>query len=166
MSLDVLALGPFVFTEFAVPELLPAGGRQQMRLHKMPGGNRRVDAMGPDDADRVFEVLHVGVGALAAAQTLDQMRISGRAWPYSNGVEARTVIIQAAEYRLEKFNVIHQALVLTPIDNPAGASAMPASTDMLIQADLGAASATAATSTADATPVTTPQQNSNGIGSA
>lgn len=165
MSLDVLALGPFVFTEFAVPELLPAGGKQQLRVHKLPGGDRYIDAMGPDDDDRSFEVLHVGESALADAQTLDQMRISGQPWPYSNGVEARTVVIASASYRVEKFNVVHQSIVLIPVDNPGGSSASSSSLDTLVGSDLDSAGSSASDNVSNSTPVTTPT-GSGGIGSA
>jgi hypothetical protein len=167
MSLDILVLGSFVFTDFAVPELLPAGGRQQMRVHKMPGGDRIIDTMGPDDDDRQFSVLHVGEDALADALTLDAMRISGQPSPYSNGVEARIVVIAAAPFRVEKFNVVHQDLVLTPVDNPGGSSASASSSpDELFASD---ASAGQDIISGNATPVTTPQPGANaagGIGSA
>lgn len=167
MSLDVLVLGSFVFTEFAVPELLPSGGRQQMRVHKMPGGDRIIDTMGPDDDDRQFSVLHVGESALDDALTLDAMRISGQPYAYSNGVEARIVVIAAAPFKVEKFNVVHQDLVLTPVDNPAGTSGSSAGSDDLISSDASAGSdLIASNATANAAyPVTTPV-GSGGIGSA
>ena len=117
--LDVLVLGGFVFTNFAVPETLPGGGKHQLHVHKLPGGDRVIDAMGPDDDDRNFEGLHVGSGALDEVLTLDQMRIAGAPLGYSNGAEARVVVISSFTWKIEKFNVIHSSISLTPIDNPS-----------------------------------------------
>ena len=168
MSLDALALGSCVFTDFAAPELLPGGGKQQMRVHKLPGGDRYIDTMGPDDDDRQFDVLHVGASAQDDVLTLDQMRISGQPWPYSNGMEARTVVISALTWRVEKFNVIHTSLTLTPVDNPSGSGTGTSSLDSLVGSDLsgpGGAQASAEDNIANSTPVTTPI-GSGGIGSA
>lgn len=168
MSLDVLALGPVLFDQWSTPETLPLGGKHQMKLHKMPGGNRRADMMGLDDRDRQFAGIHMGSTALADAQLLDALRIAGQPLPYSNGAEARTVVIADFTWDVEKFNVIHFNLTLTPIDNPTSGAAMTALTDSLAASDLGAADNTIATNvgaTTSAYPVTTPI-GSGGIGSA
>ena len=154
MPNDVLALGPFLFTDFAVPETLPGGGKQQLRVHKLPGGDRIVDAMGPDDDDRSFEVLHVGSGSADDVLLLDQMRISGLPYPYSNGMEARIVVIASHTWKVEKFpNVIHSSLTLTPVDNPGGSGAAVSSIDSLIGSDLGGASGVAADNVASSVPL-------------
>ena len=144
MPLDALALGPFLFTDFAVPDTLPGGGKHQLIVHKLPGGDRIVDAMGPDDDDRQFTVIHVGSQAQAEVETLDQMRISGQPWPYSNGMEARTVVIASFTWKVERFNVIHSTISLTPVDNPAGGTSVLSSLDSLIGSDLASAVATLA----------------------
>ena len=79
MALDVMILGPFVFTDFAVPDRLPFGGKQHMTVHKMPGGSRVIDCMGPDDDDRSWSGILWGDDALAEALTLDAMRRAGEA---------------------------------------------------------------------------------------
>lgn len=136
MALDALVLGPFLFQDFAVPDTLPGGGKQQMHVHKLPGGDRVIDTMGPDDDDRQFTDIHVGSQAQAEVETLDQMRISGQPWPYSNGMEARTVVIASFSWHVERFNVIHSTICLTPVDNPSGGGSAGSSLDDLIGADL------------------------------
>ena len=119
MALDALVLGPFVFTDFAVPDAMPFGGKQQLRVHKKPGGSRTVDAMGPDDNERYFTAIFRGSEALGNAYTLDALRRSGAELPYSNGVEARTVVIAAFEPVVKRFNHIEFAIALITTDNPS-----------------------------------------------
>ena len=47
MPLDVLLLGPIAFADFATPDCAPFGGRQQMAVHKLIGGQRVIDTLGP-----------------------------------------------------------------------------------------------------------------------
>lgn len=142
MALDALILGPFVFTDFAVPEALPFGGKQQMHVHKMPGGSRVVDTMGPDDNERYFTAIFRGSDALGNALTLDAMRRSGAELPYSNGVEARTVVIASFEPVVKRFNHIEFAITLITTDNAAGAVGASGLGAMVL-ADLGQALALA-----------------------
>ncbi len=165
MPLDALVLGPFVFDTWATPEQLPLGGKHTFNTKKLMGGDRVIDAMGPDDDDRSFSGIHYGSTALADAQTLDALRIAGLPLPYSNGAEARTVVITSFTYEVEKFNVIHFKIDLMTVDNPAGDQSAPASVDSLASDDFASGSATVATNAASAYPVTTPI-GSGGIGSA
>lgn len=150
MPNDVLALGPFAFEDFAVPDTLPGGGKHQLKVHKMPGGDRVVDCMGPDDDDRTFTVVIVSSDAMDQCLTLDAMRIQGGAWPYSNGMEARVVVIAACTWTVEKFpNVIHVTLTLTPADNPAGPQGASGASDDQQNQDLDSANATASDNAAN-----------------
>ena len=139
MALDTLILGPFVFTDFAVPDNLPGGGRQQLHIHKMPGGARVIDAMGPDDEDRQWSGIFWGSDALSKALTLDAMRRAGNELPYSNGAEARTVVIAAFGWHIEKFNCIHYQITVTPSDTGGGGSIGVSSIDSMILGDLTSA---------------------------
>ncbi len=149
MANDALVLGGYLFTDFAVPDTLPGGGKQQLNIKKLPGGDRVIDAMGPDDDDRTFEVVHVGSQAADDVLALDQMRIAGAPLPYSNGMEARIVVISSLTWKVEKYpNVVHMTISLTPADNPFGGAGGEPSIDGLIGLDLGNALAIAASNLA------------------
>ena len=48
---DVLTVAGIPFTDFAPPDAMPGGGDQAMVGHKLPGGQRVIDILGPDEAD-------------------------------------------------------------------------------------------------------------------
>jgi hypothetical protein len=75
-----LALGPFVFADFEVPEKVTWGGTQRMNVHKFVGGGRIIDTMGPDDADIVWSGIFLSPDASLRADELDRMRRSGGVW--------------------------------------------------------------------------------------
>ena len=51
MSDFSLTLGPVAFAGFELPSSITLGGRQRLAIHKLPGGLRVIDALGPDPAD-------------------------------------------------------------------------------------------------------------------
>lgn len=120
MATDVLMLGGFIFEGFAAPEKLPGGGRQHIIAHRMPGGDRVVDAMGPDDRNRDFTGTFWADDALGQALTLDAMRRSGTPLPYSNGIEARTVVIEEFDFVVRSATCIEYAISLLPTDSFGG----------------------------------------------
>lgn len=72
-----VSLGGFVFDGFEVPEVITWGGRQTLAVHKLIGGVRQVDAMGPDDADISWSGIFLGPDASSRADQLDLMRKAG-----------------------------------------------------------------------------------------
>lgn len=138
-ALDVLTLGPFVFTDFAVPERLPFGGKQQMTIHKMPGGNRTIDCMGPDDDDRTWSGTFWGEGALAQALTLDALRKAGEPLPYANGVEAHIVVISEFRPKVRKFQCVEYDITVVIADGGGGGGSGIASIGAAVISDLSAA---------------------------
>ena len=70
MPLDVLLLGPIAFTDYSPPECMPFGGRQQMAVHKLIGGQRVIDTLGPDDEDIQWSGRFFGAGALSTCLAL------------------------------------------------------------------------------------------------
>lgn len=138
MSFDVLTLGPFVFDGFSTPERMPFGGRQHMHVHKMPGGARAIDCMGPDDVDRAWEGTIWGQDAINDALTLDALRKAGAPLPFSNGIESQTVVILEFLPRVRKFNCVEYAISVTPLSGGGGGFGIPG-LDSILGADLGAA---------------------------
>jgi hypothetical protein len=72
-----VSLGGFVFDGFEVPEVITWGGRQSLAVHKLIGGLRQIDAMGPDDADVGWSGIFLGPDASSRADQVDLMRKAG-----------------------------------------------------------------------------------------
>ena len=72
-----LVLGPVAFQGFEVPEQVTVGGRQRLVVHRMPGGGRVVDALGPDDAELVWSGTLSGPDAAERFRLLDTLRRAG-----------------------------------------------------------------------------------------
>jgi hypothetical protein len=73
-----LTLGGVVFQGFEIPATINAGGEQMLAVHKMPGGNRVIDAMGPDDGEIRWSGRFRGTSAEQRALLLDFMRRQGQ----------------------------------------------------------------------------------------
>lgn len=76
--MTILTLGGVVFADFEIPESIASGGEQVLAVHKLPGGSRTIDAMGPDDADVRWSGRFRGENAEARALLLDHMRRQGQ----------------------------------------------------------------------------------------
>lgn len=72
-----LTLGPVIFYGFEVPERVNIGGEQALVVHKLPGGQRVIDAMGRNDAEIEWQGVFLSIDASARARTLDALRTSG-----------------------------------------------------------------------------------------
>lgn len=73
-----LSLGGVVFQGFEIPESINFGGEQALVVHKLPGGKRSINPMGPDDADIRWSGRFRGDSATQRATLLDFMRRQGR----------------------------------------------------------------------------------------
>ena len=76
-----VTLGAVTFSGLEVPEKMNFGGAQQVTVHKIVGGARQVDAMGPDDDDLAWTGIFYGASAVSRARMLDLMRVSGNPVP-------------------------------------------------------------------------------------
>jgi hypothetical protein len=72
-----LILGSVVLDGFEVSGAIRFGGRQALTVHRLPGGGRVIDAMGPDDADIVWCGILSGGNAADRARLLDGLRRNG-----------------------------------------------------------------------------------------
>ncbi len=75
--MTTLSLGGVVFQDFEVPEQINFGGEQALAVHRLPGGTRVIDSLGPDDADIRWSGRFRGPTAEERAILLDFMRRSG-----------------------------------------------------------------------------------------
>lgn len=90
-------LGPVAFYGFEVPERITLGGRQRLAVHRLPGGARIVDAMGPDDRELAWSGVVSGPGAAERVRQLDRLRRAGQALPLGWDGWRFTVIISDFE---------------------------------------------------------------------
>ncbi|WP_024517077.1 hypothetical protein [Bradyrhizobium sp. Tv2a-2] len=144
---DVLSLGGFVFTDYSPPSEMPAGGRQAMVIHKLPGGARVIDTLGPDDADIQWNGFFYGSDAYQNALQLDAMRADGQVLALTWGGQYRSVIISDFKYSIRRMPVwVIYSISCTVVQNPmqGDLSQSTSSVDDLVSSDLS--SALAATS--------------------
>jgi hypothetical protein len=97
-----LTLGGVVFQGFEVPETINAGGEQMLAVHKLPGGSRVIDAMGPDDADIKWRGRFRGSSAEQRALTLDFLRRQGQQVLLNYSLRRYQVVINNFEADFEQ----------------------------------------------------------------
>jgi hypothetical protein len=96
---DPLALGPFLFDTFEVPHTINWGGAQRLAVHKLPGGERVIDAMGRDDDVISWSGTFLGPNSMERARVVDGLRIAGDALPLTWGGQSYLVFI--SEFKVE-----------------------------------------------------------------
>jgi hypothetical protein len=101
MSDFSLTLGPVAFAGFEIPSSITLGGKQRLAIHKLPGGIRIIDAMGPDPADLAWAGIFTGPDAADRARILDTLRVAGLQLLLTWDAFLYTVIIESfeADYR-------------------------------------------------------------------
>lgn len=72
-----MILDGITFSGHEVPASIRIGGRQAVILHRLPGGGRLFDIMGPDEDGIAWDGLLVGPGAARKASLLAAMRRAG-----------------------------------------------------------------------------------------
>ena len=97
-----LTLGGVVFQGFEVPSSINSGGDQALAIHKMPGGNRVIDAMGPDDSEIRWSGRFRGSSAETRALLLDFMRRQGQQQLLTYSLHRYQVIIRKFEANFEQ----------------------------------------------------------------
>lgn len=139
---DVLTLGGITFTDFSPPESMPAGGKQAMIIHKLPGGSRVIDTLGPDEMDISWKGKFFGNDAYSIALALDAMRAAGQAVSLTWAGQQRTVIINHFAYAIRRLPVlVEYSVSCTVLTNPALGilSSAVGAVDVLVSSDLSAA---------------------------
>ena len=92
-----VSLGPVVFDGMEVPEKIASGGTQQLTVHRLMGGARVIDAMGPDDRSLDWSGIFRGPSAASRARQLDGLRSAGAQVQLRWLCEVRTVVVQSCE---------------------------------------------------------------------
>lgn len=90
----MIVLGPVIFSGFEVPEQVSLGGRQLLAVHRLVGGGRVVDALGPDEADIGWSGILSGEGAAERLRVLESLRRGGEAIGLSWAGYRYTVVVR------------------------------------------------------------------------
>lgn len=145
MSNVVLVLGPVAFDDFEVPERIAFGGAQRLAVHKLPGGQRIIDALGRDDRELTWSGIFAGPDATERARTLDLLRVQGAALPLTWDVFFYSVVISSFEveyrkewwipYRLSCTVLLDQA---EPVPDAAASIGTQTATDIGTAAEMAA----------------------------
>lgn len=93
-ALGGVVLGDFSFAGFEVPEQITFGTHQQMTVHKLPGGERVIDLMGPDPIDISWSGTIIDGRPYERAKQLNQMAADGDPLPLIWGPFFYTVFIR------------------------------------------------------------------------
>ena len=142
MADDVLTLGGFSFTDYSPPTSMMGGGQQAMVVHKLPGGSRVIDLLGPDEDDINWNGLFFGDDAYDNALSLDAMRAAGNVLELSWGGQSRSVIIKHFTYHVRRLPVwVEYDISVTVSANPqlGVLGNVAQSIDTLILSDLASA---------------------------
>lgn len=136
---DTLSVGGIAFDQFSTPRAMGAGGRQSLVVHKLPGGGRVVDTLGPDEDDISWSGFFYGDFAYDNALALDAMRASGQVVPLIFAGQFRSVIVEHFSYRIRRLPAwVEYEINCMVYQNPAlgGLTAAVTSIDSLVLSDL------------------------------
>lgn len=97
-----LLLGAFLFEDFEIPEKLNFGGKQMLAVHKLIGGGRVIDAMGPDPDEIKWSGRFQGGHVVVRAKLLEAMRNAGRPVILVNDLIVKTVLVSEFSYDYER----------------------------------------------------------------
>lgn len=103
MATDQLVLGNIVFDEWMTPEAMPFGGEQAMKVHKLAGGRRVLDILGPDEMDICFRGIIWANNAAGTAATLNAMRIAGDVVALTFGGNFYQVVVKRCILVIRRF---------------------------------------------------------------
>lgn len=117
---DVLTIAGIPFDGWSTPQALPFGGKQGMVVHKLPGGSRCIDTLGPDEADMAWRGKFFSDTAFDDALAIDAIRQAGQVVPLMGCGQYRSVIVNAFLYDVRRFpNWVTYQISCTVYQNPA-----------------------------------------------
>ena len=142
MAMDVLTLGGYAFDSLSTPERMPFGGDHAMVVHKLPGGDRVIDMLGPDDDDLSWHGRIFGDGAIGTAMMLDGMRRAGIQLPLIFAGQSYMVVIAHLNFEIERLPLnVHYHISCTPVISLGGGAGVASfvGNSILASSDLSAA---------------------------
>lgn len=137
MTDTAIVLGDVALSGFEIPAQIPFGGDQALKVHKLLGGARVVDALGRDDIEIAWTGRFQGADAEGRAQLLDQMRQAGQPVSLTWGEQSYTVVI--AKFTVDWQRFYQQPYSISCVivtDNSSGPAAADATLDDLVDGDM------------------------------
>lgn len=134
-----IVLGSFEFQDFEVPETVSLPVKQAVAVHKLIGGDRIANAMGPDYGDIAWSGTILGAGAEYRAQTLKALVDAAQPVPLTWGQWSFTVFIASCPLTFRYSRVTYSIRCVILRDESAAQD--QADTDLTgsVIGDLGAA---------------------------
>jgi hypothetical protein len=143
MAIDQLILGGVVFDAWMTPADMPFGGKQAMKVWKLPGGSRVIDILGPDEMEIAFKGQIWGNDAADKASALNDMRIAGNPVALSYGGNFYVVIVESCVLHIRRYPQWYEYdISCTVSSNPmAGGSGFGGSSSVtdIVGADMASA---------------------------
>lgn len=136
-----LILGDFEFTGLEVPESVsPGAGKQQLVIHKMVGGKRKIDVLGVDYDNLSWSGWIIGATAGDRVTELETMRDVGAPLTFSMDGYYYSVVIQSFTPVFEhvyRRRYTIELVVVSSLDTPVTENALTGTLDNLINSDIG-----------------------------
>jgi len=139
MANDTLSIAGVTFDGFSTPDAIGSGGKQAMVIHKLPGGSRVINTLGPDEDDISWSGKFFGDSALDNALVLDGIRIAGSVVPLTFAGQYRSVIVSHFVYKIRRYPVwVEYEITCVVYQNPAlgNLSVSLGGLDAMIMSDL------------------------------
>lgn len=134
-----LQLADVVFQGFEAPEQIAFGGEQALLVHKLPGGDRVVDAMGPDDRDLSWSGRFRGGAAESRARRLDELRRQGLPLTLTWGTFRYRVLVRSFEAQYQQFEIPYSISCTVLDSGQGGIAGLLATIDEALGTDLSGA---------------------------
>ena len=115
--MSTLVIGGISLSDWEIPERINFGGRQHAVIHKLIGGTRVIDAMGPDPTDVTWSGRFRGPSATTRAQALDAMRAAGAEVPLFYLSTFVTVVITEFRADAERFYEVPYTITCTVVSD-------------------------------------------------
>lgn len=114
---NILTLADVVFQGFEIPQEIPFGGKQQLSVHKLIGGNRVIEAMGFDEDPITWVGRFRGTSAVQRAKRLDTLRVQGQPLTLTCYNMSRKVYIREFKWRFMQYYEIPYGITLEVLSN-------------------------------------------------
>ena len=136
-----VTLGGLLLQGVEVPSRLAIGGDQALTIHKLIGGDRVMQAMGPDPAPIELAGMFTGPGALARAQQLMALRDVGRPLRLAFAGISLMVVIRPASYTYQQQGAVipYSLSVEVQPTVAAATSSAPSALSSLVGPDVASA---------------------------